>query len=60
MPVALQKLNSVSSNESYSDLDENNLSPEQKQEKEAYYRSIFERVNLNQIYIIYYLLIYKF
>lgn len=42
--VILQKLNSVSSNESYGDLDDDKLSPEEKKAKEAYYRSIFEMV----------------
>lgn len=42
--VIFRKLNSVSSNDSYGDLDDSNLSPEEKRAKEAYYRSIFEMV----------------
>lgn len=43
--VILQKLTSVSSNESYGDLDDSHLSPDEKSAKDAYYRSIFEMVS---------------
>lgn len=44
--AVLKKLNSVSSNESYGELDDSILSPEEQKAKELYYRSIFEMVSL--------------